>query len=134
MTDKTEVAIRAAFAALHGYDAPENIQPPFGRGSKLGQAVVVAEAVMTAIHAAPVAGGEPVASDLLDAIKRAEESAGTLSAKDAVKLVPKNWHAVCDLGRKTAAAVASLQARIVELEAQAALKDQSQGGSNDANS
>lgn len=34
---------------------------------------------------------------LVRAVKRAMENAGTLPAKDAVKLVPADWHRICDL-------------------------------------
>jgi hypothetical protein len=36
---------------------------------------------------------------LMKAIRRAEEGAGTLPAKEAVKLRPSDWHAVCRLAR-----------------------------------
>lgn len=42
--------------------------------------------------------GEAVAA-LMKAIQRAEEGAGTLPAKEAVKLRPDDWHAVCRLAR-----------------------------------
>ncbi len=34
---------------------------------------------------------------LMAAVTRAMENAGTLSAKDSVKLVPADWHRICDL-------------------------------------
>ncbi|CAM5769727.1 hypothetical protein [Bosea minatitlanensis] len=40
---------------------------------------------------------------LMKAIQRAEDGAGTLPAKEAVKLRPADWHAVCDQARKLAA-------------------------------
>lgn len=40
------------------------------------------------------AGGDVA---LVRAVKRAMENAGTLPAKEAVKLVPADWHRICDL-------------------------------------
>lgn len=43
---------------------------------------------------------------LMKAIRRAEDGAGTLPAKEAVKLRPADWHAVCRLARALTAAPA----------------------------
>lgn len=40
---------------------------------------------------------------LMRAVQRAEDGAGTISAKEAVKLRPADWHAVCDRARALAA-------------------------------
>ena len=43
---------------------------------------------------------------LMKAIRRAEDGAGTLPAKEAVKLRPADWHAVCRLARALTSAPA----------------------------
>lgn len=51
-----------------------------------------------------LAGGEAYAiKALMKAVQRAEDGAGTLPAKEAVKLRPSDWYAVCDRARKLAA-------------------------------
>ncbi len=51
-----------------------------------------------------LAGGEAYAiKALMKAVQRAEDGAGTIPAKEAVKLRPSDWHAVCDRARKLAA-------------------------------
>ncbi len=51
-----------------------------------------------------LAGVEAYAiKSLMKAVQRAENGAGTIPAKEAVKLRPSDWHAVCDLARKLAA-------------------------------
>jgi hypothetical protein len=49
---------------------------------------------------APKPAGD--ADALMRAVRRAEDGAGTMPAKDAVKLRPADWHAVCDAARKLA--------------------------------
>lgn len=56
------------------------------------------------------------AAGLERAILRAEEWAGTLPAKEAVKLRPSDWHAVCDLGRKASAELNAAEARALKAE------------------
>lgn len=50
--------------------------------------------VYLAKPASSPAGGDVA---LVRAVKRAMENAGTLPAKEAVKLVPADWHRICDL-------------------------------------
>ncbi|MBH9537485.1 hypothetical protein [Novosphingopyxis sp. YJ-S2-01] len=49
---------------------------------------------------------------LADAVARAvhtgEEGAGTLPAKDSVKVRPADWHRVCDLARQASIALRAL--------------------------
>ena len=59
------------------------------------------------------AGG--MAGLLLKQITRAEDNAGTLPAKQAVKLRPDDWYAVCQLGREVAALLASRDSEIERL-------------------
>jgi hypothetical protein len=49
---------------------------------------------------APKPAGD--ADALMRAVRRAEDGAGAMPAKDAVKLRPADWHAVCDAARKLA--------------------------------
>lgn len=58
---------------------------------------------------------ENLVARLLKSIGRAEDGAGTLPAKMAVKLHPDDWRAVCRLGRDTAAALTAAEARIKAL-------------------
>ena len=55
-------------------------------------------------------------SDLRKAIMRAEDGAGTLPAKDAVKLRPADWHKVCKLGREAADEIDRLTAALAEAQ------------------
>jgi hypothetical protein len=45
----------------------------------------------------------PGVGELLRSVERAEAGAGTLPAKDAVKLRPEHWHAVCREARALSA-------------------------------
>lgn len=58
---------------------------------------------------------------LLKYIQRAEEHAGTVLARQAVKLIPLEWHLVCEVGREAAAALSQAEAR--EAEMQEALRE-----------
>jgi hypothetical protein len=55
------------------------------------------------------------AAGLERAILRAEEWAGTMPAKEAVKLRPTDWHAVCKLGREAAKEIRTLRAQVEEM-------------------
>jgi hypothetical protein len=60
-----------------------------------------ARAALAAIHAR----GDrvvPGVGELVRSVERAEAGAGTLPAKDAVKLRPEHWHAVCREARALA--------------------------------
>ncbi|MCP8895300.1 hypothetical protein KYK29_10170 [Shinella daejeonensis] len=60
----------------------------------------LADAVIDSFHAAGlrILGPDEV-SALQRAISKAEEGAGTLPAKQSVKLRPADWHALCSLVR-----------------------------------
>lgn len=66
------------------------------------------------------AGGDVAESHalkaLMRAVRRAEDGAGTLPAKEAVKLRPADWHAVCDRARDLAALAPAAQAGAVAQE------------------
>ena len=53
-----------------------------------------------------------IAQRLERAVKRAEEHAGMMPARQAVKLHPNDWHAVCDLAREAATALAAKDAEL----------------------
>ncbi len=53
---------------------------------------------------------------LTRAVSVAEDRAGTLPAKDSVKVEPTSWHDLCDLSRKAAAEIARLQAALSEAD------------------
>lgn len=60
----------------------------------------VADNVITALHASGfrILGPDEVTT-LQKALSKAEDGAGTLPAKEAVKLCPADWHALCSLVR-----------------------------------
>ena len=55
---------------------------------------------------------ERLAERLRKAIARSEDGGGTVPAREAVKLRPKYWHAVCDRSREAAALIDTLRARL----------------------
>lgn len=56
-------------------------------------------------------------------IQFAEDGAGTLPAREAVKLDPRSWHRVCDLGRQAADA---LEAAARELAAERKAREEAE--------
>lgn len=46
-----------------------------------------------------------IAKELRQAVNKAMDHAGTLPAKEAVKVRPQDWNAVIDVSRKTIAAL-----------------------------
>lgn len=62
-----------------------------------------------------------LAKSLKRVIEQAENNAGTLAAKESVKLVPAHWHAVIDVGRQAADALASAIAERDEARAELAV-------------
>lgn len=95
-------------------------------------AVRLAERIHAALSASPTPPADPAASSeglevvawaeaavmddlaarLERALRTAEDWAGTLPAKEAVKLRPKDWHAVTDLARQAATALRADRAAI----------------------
>lgn len=64
---------------------------------------------------------DKIADELRWAINRGMEGAGTLPAKEAVKVRPSDWHAIIDIASAAIDALEAKDKRIAELEA--ALRD-----------